>query len=69
MNYVGLDEFIKRVMPRVQKALEKNAISDVFAGYDVIWEDINEDTELVHKLNTKFDFAEANDATKAMLKK
>ena len=69
MNYVGLDKFIDRVWPRVKNALEKNDVKDLFAGYDVIWEDVNEDTELVHKLNTKYDFAEANDATKAMLKK
>ena len=61
---VGLDKFLARVAPRMIKALEKNVAQDIYAGYDVIWEDdINEETELVHKLKTNYDFAEANNAT------
>ena len=63
-NVVGLDKFLARVWPRMQKALERNVASDIYAGYDVIWEDdTNEETVLVHKLKTSYDFAEANNAT------
>lgn len=61
---IGLDAFLSRVYPKMSKILEKNAANDILAGYDVIWEDeLNEDTELVHKLKTEYDFHEANNAT------
>jgi hypothetical protein len=49
--------------------LGDNIKNNIFAGYDAQWEELHLDTELVHKLVTKYDFAEANDATKALLKK
>ena len=64
MEVVGLDKFLNRVMPRMQKAMDKNCAQDIYQGYDVIWEDDTaEYTELVYKLKTNYDFAEANNAT------
>jgi len=70
MEVVGLDKFLARVYPKIAEILEKNAKTDILAGYDVIWEDdSNEVTELVHKLTTEYDFAEANNATAKTLQK
>ena len=61
----GLDKFLARVYPRVSAILEQNARSDLFEGYDVIWEDdTQEATEMTIKLETNFDFVDANSANK-----
>jgi hypothetical protein len=52
------------------KVLERNIANDIFAGYDVIWEeDAFDTTEVVHRLVTEYDFSEANDSTAKTIQK
>ena len=58
-----------RVYPKIVQLLDKNMNNDIFSGYDVIWEDdTQEQTEMVHRLRTEYDFAEANNALSKTLK-
>lgn len=62
-EFVGVDKFLSRVSERMMRALETNIAADLFKSYDIHWDDTNEETELVYKLKTEYDFAEANNAT------
>ena len=59
----GLDKFLSRVYPKIAQILEANAKSHAFDGYDVAWEEEVEETVMIHKLDTNFDFTDANNAT------
>ena len=48
----------------MDKAMDRNITHNLFSGYDIQTHDTTDETELAHKLSTKYDFAEANDATK-----
>jgi hypothetical protein len=47
--------------------LEANVKSNIFDTYDVAWEDEVEETVMIHKLETDFDFFDANNATQKTL--
>ena len=64
-----MENFLDRVQVRMDKAIHKNEAHNLFSGYDIQTYDTTDETELAHKLTTKYDFAEANDATKQALKK
>lgn len=69
MEVVGLDKFLARVTPKLFQILEANAKSHIFDAYDVAWEDEVEETVMIHKLDTDFDFVEVNNATQKTLQK
>lgn len=59
-----------KIYPKLAQILDQNAKSHTFDNYDVIWEDdAIEETELIHKLITDFDFIDANNATQKTLQK
>ena len=60
----GLEKFLDRVAPRVERLLAQNAKNNIFDSYDVIWEDdVVEESDLVYRLLNPYDFVEANLAT------
>ena len=64
----GLEKFLDRVAPRVEKLLAQNAKNNIFEAYDVIWEDdVVEESDLVYRLLNPYDFIEANLATQQTL--
>ena len=64
----GLDKFLTKIYPKLAQILDANAKSHTFDNYDVIWEDdAIEETELIHKLTTDYDFIDANNATQKTL--
>jgi hypothetical protein len=65
----GLDKFLARVTPMLFQILEANAKSHIFDNYDVAWDDEVEETVMIHKLDTDFDFVDANTATQKTLQK
>ena len=67
MEVTGLDKFLARVTPKLFQILEANAKSHTFDTYDVAWEDEVEETVMIHKLDTDYDFTEANNATQKTL--
>lgn len=64
----GLEKFLDRVAPRVEKLLAQNVKNNIFDSYDVIWEDdVVEESDLVYRLLNPYDFIEANMATQQTL--
>ena len=60
----GLEQFLNRIYPKISLMLENNMNNHIFDSYDVIWDaEVVEDTELIHKLQTDYDFDDANNAT------
>ncbi len=59
--------WLNRIMPRVSQILEMNYKSKAFDNYEVFWEEERGEIELWHKLQTTFDFKEANKATQKAL--
>lgn len=65
-----MEKFLAKVYPKISQILERNANIHIFDSYDVIWEDdVAEETELIHKLISNYDFCEANNATSKSLQK
>ncbi len=63
-----MEKFLAKVYPKISQILERNANVHIFDSYDVIWEDdVAEETELIHKLISNYDFSEANNATSKSL--
>ena len=70
IEITGLDKFLARVAPRVFQILDKNVKNDLLSAYDVSWDHgALEETELVHSLNTNYDFIDANTSTQMGLQK
>ena len=66
----GLDKWLNRMYPKIAAMLDQNLKSNIFAGYDVLWDDDSlEETVMTHKLVTDFDFVEANSVNKQTDKK
>ena len=64
----GLEKFLERVAPRIEKLLAQNVKNNIFDSYDVIWEDdVVEESDLVYRLLNPYDFIEANVATQQTL--
>ena len=59
----ALDKWLGIIYPKISQLLEQNITQKVFDSYEVFWEEERGEVELWQKLQTNFDFKEANKAT------
>ena len=63
----ALSAWLTSIFPRVSQILDTNWKVKTFDNYEVFWEEERGEIELWHKLQTTFDFKEANKATQKAL--
>lgn len=63
----ALSAWLTSIFPRVSQILDTNWKAKTFDNYEVFWEEERSDIDLWRKLQTTFDFKEANKATQKAL--
>jgi hypothetical protein len=63
----ALGSWLNHIFPKVSQILELNFKSKTFDNYEVFWEEERSDIDLWQKLQTNYDFKEANKATQKAL--
>lgn len=63
----SLSQWLQFIYPRVSQILEMNYRQKIFDNFEVVWEEERGEIELWQKLQTDYDFKEANKATQKAL--